>query len=156
MTDIKQAVQEGISVLDQHRPGWRDRIDLGTLDLENCYRCVLGQVEGSYVDGRKILAALDGASDHRHEWAIGHGFDRDVYPEDSRGDYEDLTSEWMRALGTPLLCGECQAPVSDVAAAYECDNGHQVDYRDVAPHLRDGGAYLLFAPDGYIYVEVPS
>jgi hypothetical protein len=40
---IAERVEKGAAWLDEHRPGWVDRIDLETLDLGDPCRCVLGQ-----------------------------------------------------------------------------------------------------------------
>ena len=41
----------GSRVLDQISPGWDRRIDLGTLDIADPYRCILCQLYGSFREG---------------------------------------------------------------------------------------------------------
>jgi len=45
---IEQRVAAGAAWLDQHEPGWLDRIDAWGLDLASSCRCILGQVYGSF------------------------------------------------------------------------------------------------------------
>ena len=37
-------VQRGMQVLDSHRPGWQDAVDLDDLDIGSGMYCILGQV----------------------------------------------------------------------------------------------------------------
>lgn len=45
---LRDRVDAGVAWLDQHHPGWADRIDVDVLDLGDCYSCVLGQVLGDF------------------------------------------------------------------------------------------------------------
>lgn len=50
------AVLKGAELLDEHGPeNWREMIDIGTLSITSCERCVLGQVFGGYGIGREFL-----------------------------------------------------------------------------------------------------
>lgn len=40
---MKRRVSNGITWLDENRPGWLERIDLDALDLGSPCRCILGQ-----------------------------------------------------------------------------------------------------------------
>lgn len=54
--DYTAAVQRGVALLDaKGPPGWRDRIDLDTLDIGSLTLCVLGQVYGHYYKGLRAL-----------------------------------------------------------------------------------------------------
>lgn len=61
MTDIDpvlaERVQTGIGVLDEHRPGWLETIDLEHLDLSLSCQCVLGQLWGNFDNGILVLEA---------------------------------------------------------------------------------------------------
>lgn len=61
-TPIPDRVQRGVELLDRVRPGWERSIDLGSLDIAICTRCVLGQLFGHYVDGKEALG-IDGPGD---------------------------------------------------------------------------------------------
>lgn len=49
----------GAAYLDDHDPGWHDRIDLDRLALVSCSRCVFGQLYGSYDAGEQVLVRAD-------------------------------------------------------------------------------------------------
>lgn len=85
MTDYAAKVAAGIKKLDADKPGWRDLIDVQTLDLESCSVCVLGQVFGDYHDGR---AQLDISSAVAYQM----GFN-------TEGSFRELTEAWKEALG---------------------------------------------------------
>lgn len=87
--DCKIAVHNGINLLDEQEPGWRDLIDLDTLDVSDCTQCVLGQVYGHYVTGENRLDI--------------HGGDVTLYGFATAGygtDYAQLTDAWKLALST--------------------------------------------------------
>jgi hypothetical protein len=44
-------IRYGIAVLDRIKPGWREQIDLSTLWMGSCVRCILGQLFGDYSTG---------------------------------------------------------------------------------------------------------
>ena len=88
-------VERGIAFLDEHaEPGWRERIDLSTLDLVNCRACVLGQLYGTYhraLDSRKL-----GLSETK---SVRCGFTlRSVNEDASDWAWARLTDEWKEAL----------------------------------------------------------
>jgi len=84
MTDFGDKIKAGISLLDSEKPGWRDLINVGTLDLANCDVCVLGQVFGNYSEGLSQLGIGGG---------YAYGFDTS---SDKMGE---LTEAWTEALG---------------------------------------------------------
>ncbi len=45
---LDERVAKGSQWLDQKQPGWRQKINIDTLDVESMYNCVLGQVFGSF------------------------------------------------------------------------------------------------------------
>lgn len=48
---IEAAARRGAIWLDSKQPGWYREIDLEDFDMHSDYMCVLGQLEGSYVEG---------------------------------------------------------------------------------------------------------
>lgn len=84
MSDFSAKVAAGMALLDQERPGWRQEIDLGTLDLGSCSVCVLGQIFGDYEDGLSEL---------------GIGDDPYKYGFNALGGMSTLTQAWKDALG---------------------------------------------------------
>lgn len=55
-------VDQAAKLLDQHYPGWADKIDLRTFDIQSIRSCVLAQVagEGSYGQGVDDLTSKIG------------------------------------------------------------------------------------------------
>lgn len=45
---LEERVDRGARFLDEKEPGWWDKIDLETLNMKNCYLCILGQLTGDY------------------------------------------------------------------------------------------------------------
>jgi hypothetical protein len=41
-------VERGSAWLDEYRPKWDEEIDLAVFDINNCDRCILGQLFGAY------------------------------------------------------------------------------------------------------------
>ncbi len=52
---MKKAANKGASLLDKHDPQWFEKIDLDTLDMNNCRNCVVGQLYGYYVESCEML-----------------------------------------------------------------------------------------------------
>ncbi len=48
-------IRRGAAFLDIERPGWRDEVDVDTLELSDCTRCVLGQLAGGEIIGWSLL-----------------------------------------------------------------------------------------------------
>lgn len=99
---VSDKIRRGMSLLDEKVPGWRERIDLDTLDMH--HNCILKQLFGNYREGLAKLGL-------GHKWAEGivqsdgyavseYGFtilcDDDV-PIQRR--FVDLTARWKRQLG---------------------------------------------------------
>lgn len=95
MGEFLERVAAGAAWLDANESGWVDRIDLETLNLDNCERCIGGQLVRQ--DADRTLTYGDwlvywlGPVDDRTEWAVAHGFD--VLGGDEYG-YRDLTGVW--------------------------------------------------------------
>ena len=86
---IADRVSAGIDFLDGRVPGWDERIDLDTLKIEHCTRCVLGQLFGDFGDGLDQL-------DLYHDKDVRLGFARE--PGESIFVYRDLTAAWTAAI----------------------------------------------------------
>lgn len=57
--EVQEAAARGAALLDAHRQGWWQLIDGNTLDLLHPFRCVLGQVYGSYLRGLRAVGMLN-------------------------------------------------------------------------------------------------
>jgi hypothetical protein len=55
MLTVQQRVPQGVSVLDENLPNWRDLITRSTLILSNYSGCVLGQLYGDFGIGADTL-----------------------------------------------------------------------------------------------------
>ena len=86
--DNMTAVENGAAVLDREVPGWIFLINLDTLDLEDCNRCVLGQVFGGFWTGMATL--FDDAASP--EVAVTCGFEIEGVSDE---DYTELTDAWI-------------------------------------------------------------
>lgn len=88
MSTIAERVAAGAAFLDEHEPGWVDRIDLDRLDLDLCPDCIIGQLYGpEYYAGLRTLGIT------------GSGTDRGFWPLGTGGNAaSDLTAEWTRVI----------------------------------------------------------
>jgi len=95
----EQQIARGMALLDERRPGWREEIDPGSLDLEDDSMCVLGQLYGvdDFIDG------LDAVGLSMYQ-PIEHGFD--IGNDDLPELYAVLTAEWRQALTQPAGGGD--------------------------------------------------
>lgn len=62
-----QRILNGAKFMDFQLPSWAQKIDLTTFDIDSPTQCVLGQIFGSYHEGRFALALT-------HEALIEYGF----------------------------------------------------------------------------------
>ncbi len=84
MNPYIENVKRGAVLLDKERPGWRDEINLSTLDLADGCFCILGQVFGYYSDGVWAVFDVDpsdddcfveaGVSTEDFQVVVSHGF----------------------------------------------------------------------------------
>lgn len=86
MGKYREGVERGAALLDEKRPGWRARVDLASLDLGSCSRCVLGQLLGDYEDRVEIGLDDEGLAAH-------HGFVLGI-DDNALTGYKALTEEW--------------------------------------------------------------
>lgn len=108
MTDldqIGQAVADGAAWLDGKTPGWRSRVDVETLDIIDCHRCVLGQIferaarGGFYPDGYTFVTRGLRAGEGE-DWAIAHGFTLSRFADDE--DWDALQDAWIAELAVKV------------------------------------------------------
>lgn len=86
---FKQKILRGAKLLDKTEPGWRERIDLSTLDLSDDKFCVLGQLHGSYWDSYLYMK-------YDTDYIETCGFT--VSGNDSLEKWARLTAEWKETL----------------------------------------------------------
>jgi len=80
------AAERGAAWLDEHIPGWLERIDLGRLDMASLYDCVLAQAGGD------DWGAVYRTYDLTIEGTEYLGFETGSAPASS--SYEALDSAW--------------------------------------------------------------
>jgi hypothetical protein len=83
LSGISLEVWNGVSFLDQHRPGWENEINLDKLELASTDECILGQLVGDYhvAKGLYNLSSTD---------CFVHGF--------ATLDSRRVTNEWRRII----------------------------------------------------------
>lgn len=67
---LRENVQRGVQLLDQKKPGWAKRIDLGKLEMSDFCGCIIGQIFINYCEG---LIALE--LEYRDYEEIDYGFE---------------------------------------------------------------------------------
>ncbi len=92
-------VKRGAAWLDGYRPEWYRLIDLDTLDLGSCRKCILGQLMGEFVAATITLLEEEAGPPRSllfaggHEWFIEHGFYSLM-----QWDCDVLTSVWKNEI----------------------------------------------------------
>lgn len=90
-TWLEGAVTRGAAFLDEKAPGWFHRLDRNALEMNDCSRCVLGQLFGNY------YAALE-ARQYSTDEAAGMGFS---VARPFSGVYENwvrLRARWLQEI----------------------------------------------------------
>lgn len=67
-----RAMMRGVQLLDIVRPGWWQEIDTLILDIVHPWRCILGQLYGSYIQGKRALGFYGGP--HGYVSGSAYGF----------------------------------------------------------------------------------
>lgn len=101
--EARSNVARGAAYLDQQRPGWFQRIDIGTLTLHDPCGCIVGQLCGTgheFVDGMRSLSIP--FDNHGSFDAKGYGLALEnltgVTHDDPRADYVILQDAWIEAI----------------------------------------------------------
>ena len=81
--NFKEAVDRGIKFLDYFHPGWKEKIDVDELDMDDNECCILGQLYGDYCENPLEF-----------NQCYNYGF------TGSRVDMSELTKEWKSRLVT--------------------------------------------------------
>ena len=84
--NVRYEVLRGAAWLDQVRPGWDQEIDLTTLEMSNCARCIVGQLWG--------WADRLGTPKPAYYYHEDYGFDIPDEHLSIEGAYEKLAEEW--------------------------------------------------------------
>lgn len=86
-------VERGITWLNFRFPGWVEKIDLDTLDLNNNSCCVLGQLFGDSM----CIHLIYGYKEEGKTWADKHAFDiqTGLFCDEA---YAELTEIWKQKI----------------------------------------------------------
>lgn len=88
---VQSRVDRGMAVMDEHFPGWTDKICLKTFNITSSLSCVLGQVfclEGYYFGGWRKMRQMGIVNDGP---PAAYGFEA---TPPMHSDYQALQIEW--------------------------------------------------------------
>ena len=97
---FEKQIAAGMAYLDEHDPGWLDKIDLGQLDIMSCKKCVIGQLHREYSRWLKKSAPEWMDWHQRVIWGATLGFSvwSIIGQEAHRLATAQLTREWKAAI----------------------------------------------------------
>lgn len=111
---LEEAAADGAAFLDEHHPGWWKQIDPDDLELNDCSRCVIGQLLGSFND-TTVCQVIASAADmydpvvSRLGFTVGGEMDVSDPTEYHKrcAQYDHLTDAWKREIakraGAPAI-----------------------------------------------------
>lgn len=111
-TEVREAVDRGVALLDEREPNWRDQVDPRYLDMRTACNCILGQVygRGPFADpgwslGLHELGLAFNSDDLTLQYAAEYGF---TVPQQRIAQaaalglvdvaWNELRAEWLRRL----------------------------------------------------------
>jgi hypothetical protein len=95
--NFEEAVQRGMSLLDERMPNWRARISLVHLNIWTLDSCILGQIfEGGYTCGLDVLCDERG-NRSRQSFAEHYGFNTSDECDNDSPEMA-LQAAWVAAL----------------------------------------------------------
>jgi len=100
---FEEQIALGAALLDVEKPGWRDKIDVETLDMSNTWCCVLGQTFADETPqfSAPYWVAVDRLGIETDSWGRDeNGMLADDYgfADEPEQRYELLTAEWIEYL----------------------------------------------------------
>lgn len=107
----EENVRRGVALLDEKGvPDWRQKVDTRQLDMNSHYKCVLGQIYGSYGQG---LLELGLQSDFffalpPDESSMHNGFSVECckHPESCETAIDEFNNQWLKVLGETNVHGD--------------------------------------------------
>jgi hypothetical protein len=102
--DAEARVAKGAAHLDQVRPGWASRIDVGTLTLHDPCGCIVGQLCGSSVHFAWGLSTLDVLVDLGEHDKLGFDVGEEICPSgmSRREWFAPLQDAWIKEIARRL------------------------------------------------------
>jgi hypothetical protein len=95
MQTVEERVAKGMKLLDENVPNWTDKIDLETLELAYCGRCVIGQLFGGYRAGLCQLDLIGGEQDRENGFDITTSANRSTTADE---EFAELQAEWTKQI----------------------------------------------------------
>jgi hypothetical protein len=86
----RAAVDRLIPILDAIEPGWRDRVNADTLNLADWHDCLIGQVFGSFTEGKEII--------YKHIGGVEVWYQSELFFATLPGDVEPLEDYWRERI----------------------------------------------------------
>jgi hypothetical protein len=84
---LRRAIRRGASLQDREGPaGWNQAIDKNRLDISERHSCVLGQLYGTYGEGKAVLAITAPTGKYGFNLPVG------------TNDWDELNDEWRKFL----------------------------------------------------------
>jgi hypothetical protein len=107
---IPARVQAGIALLDEKLPHWREQLrSAGPIQMQSCFRCVLGRLFGEYIVGRDLVG-LDAKQAEQRGFIAPLFIDGVVIANEQCDDYyARLNDEWLTQLSPALAPSLCDA-----------------------------------------------
>lgn len=105
MDEARARVARGAAHLDAVRPGWANRIDVGTLMLHDPCGCIVGQLVATrcYPVGLRVLGIGD-------SWRTGFDLGGETYPVEIDdisaavlADFHILQDAWIEAIAARVV-----------------------------------------------------
>jgi hypothetical protein len=110
---VRERVARGGMWLDEIRPGWRDALALGALEIAHGGQCILGQVfsddaarsktyDCGYTFAMNVIVTRADWVDCPH-WSSAHGFDSggSLSGDEVTAELAALEDEWRRMIHMP-------------------------------------------------------
>jgi len=95
VSSISERVAAGAAWLDEHRPGWVDRIDLETLNLGDPCRCLLAQDFGEHFSDAVLAAGLgQGLSPSAIGFNVTYARGDEGFMWPTEREFDALTAAW--------------------------------------------------------------
>lgn len=130
-----EAVANGAQLLDEKVPGWWRKIDLDSIQMDECQHCICGQLAFATYDEVKRAEFISKAGPYHNEYSVYYGHfleERLGLEEDWRHgfcvawdgfeelyDWDELEAEWKRAIDVRLeadkLDSLSQSEIDEVA-----------------------------------------
>lgn len=118
MEPLIDRVKRGAAALDIARPGWAHSVDVDILDMNQCTRCVVGQLAGTmdnyrdlFPEWRETVYRSDNPMLESHGFWMDNSTnaddeDADVDYEQLHKDYQTLTELWRIEILERLMVKE--------------------------------------------------